>query len=73
MAELFWLISPEARVKLIQLQADRHKDKPTLEMAARKAPWELKVPKPAIPARTDMNDNELDKFMRSKPKGGARG
>lgn len=55
------------------LQAARHKDKPALDMAHRKAPWELDIPSPEIPVRTDMDEEELDKFMRSKPKGGQRG
>ena len=71
MAKLFWLIDQEARVKLILLQA-QHKDKPALDMAGRKAPWELDIPRPEIPVRTDMTKDELDKFMRSKPRGGRR-
>lgn len=73
MTELFWLVSQEARVQLILLQAARHKDKPALDMAHRKAPWELELPRPEIPVRPGMTKDELDKFMRSKPKGGKRG
>ncbi len=67
--EVFWLVSQEARVRLILLQAARHKDKPVLDMAHRKAPWEMESPKPKIPVHTDMTKDELDRFMRSKPKG----
>lgn len=73
MTELFWIISQEARVKLIQLQAECHKDKPTLDMAGRKAPWQQDIPRPEIPVRTDMTEEETDHFMRQKPHPGGRG
>jgi len=72
MAEIFWRISQEARVKLIQYQAEIHKDKPALDMAKQKAPWELETPRPEIPVHTDMSEEELDKFMRRKPRHPAR-
>jgi len=65
--EIFWLVDAQTRVKLIQLQAKLHKDKPVLDMWGRKAPWELESPKPEIPVHTDMTEEELDKFMRQKP------
>lgn len=71
MTELFWLVSQEARVRLIQFQAARHKDKPVLDMAHRKAPWELESPTPAIPVHTGMTNEETDRFMRQKPHPGA--
>lgn len=73
MTELFWRISAESQAKLMQYQDKHHKDKPTLDMAGRRAPWQQDIPSPVIPVRTDMDEEELDKFMRSKPKGGRRG
>lgn len=67
MAELFWRISDEARAKLIQYQAKHHKDKPALDIAGRKAPWELEPPRPEIPVQTGMTKDELDKFIRQPP------
>lgn len=72
MLEVFWLVSQEARIKLIQYQAEQHKDKPALDMAGRKAPWELESPRSEIPVRTDMTEKELGKFMRQRPKGPRR-
>ena len=71
--EVFWLVSQEARIQLIQFQAARHKDKPHLDMANRKVPWDLELPRQAIPVQTDMTEEELDKLMRQKPKTKARG
>jgi len=63
--EIFWLISDEARVKLIQYQHRRYKTK--LDMAGRQAPWERKPPSPRIPVRTGMTDDELSDFMERPP------
>ena len=65
--QIFWLIDEKARIKLIKLQAKLHKDKPTLDMFGWKAPWEMKPPKPKIPVNIDMDEIELEKFMRQKP------
>lgn len=73
MTELFWIISQEARVKQIKLQAESHKDKPALDMASRKAPWELEPPRPEIPVNSDMTEEEIDRFMRHKPHLGKEG
>jgi len=63
--EIFWLISDEARIKLIQYQHRRYKTK--LDMAGRKAPWERKPPSPRIPVHTGMTDDELSDFMERPP------
>ena len=73
MSMLFWEISQEGRIKLMQYQAENHKDKLALDMASRKAPWELELPRPEIPAKTDMTEEEVDHFMRQRPHPGKDG
>jgi len=63
--EIFWLISQEARVALIDYQHRRYKTK--LDLAGRKAPWELEPPRPEIPVRTGMTEDELRGFMERPP------
>ena len=63
--ELYWLISQEARVGLIEYQYRRHRTK--LAMAGMKAPWELPSPLPVIPVHAGMDEKELQKFMSEAP------
>ncbi len=63
--EIFWLISDEARVKLIQLQAG-YKKKPTLDIARDKAPWEVEPPSPHIDTEIE-SPEEIGQLMRQPP------
>ena len=63
--EVFWLISDEARVKLIQFQAG-FEDKPALDMAQEKAPWEKEPTKPHIDTAIETLE-DIDKIMRKPP------
>ena len=65
--QIFWLIDQQARVKLMQLQAELYKDKPTLDIARQKPPWELPNKTPEIPVATDMTDDQLGKFIKQPP------
>jgi len=65
MTELFWLIDPEARAKLMQFQYELYKKK--LDMADRKAPWEEEPPLPEVPVRTDMDEEEMGEFIKQPP------
>lgn len=64
---LFWCLKPEAQALLMQYQAEHHEDKPALDIASQKAPWQLPSPKPEIPLMTEEELEEVDRLMRQPP------
>jgi len=64
--ELFWQITQDARVKLMQYQAKRHRTK--LDIASETPPWLRPKPALKIPVSMDMTDEKLDKFIRQAPR-----
>lgn len=68
---IYWLVmwkNPQAIQDLDDYQKRVYKTH--LDMIGGKAPWELPVSLPKIPVRPGMTKDELDKFMRSKPRPG---
>lgn len=65
MPRLFWIISQEARLGLMQYQHRKHRKK--LEMADWEAPWQVPPPVPQIPVHADMTEDELQVFMSQPP------
>lgn len=64
MTELFWRIDQAARVALIQYQGKQHKDKPKLDMAGRKAPWERRsAPVINAPDYQELEKMETERVM----------
>lgn len=57
---LFWLISQQARVKLMQYQWNKYGTR--LDIPPRREP-----PPPVIPVRPDMTPEELGKFISQPP------
>jgi len=66
MAELFWRITQEARVGLMQYQEKHHRIK--LDIVSEVPSWLREKLPWKIPVSIDMTEKELDKFMRRKPK-----
>jgi len=64
--ELFWIITQDARVKLMQYQERHHRI--NLDIASRMPPWLRPKPVPEIPVSTGMTEEELDKFISQAPR-----
>lgn len=61
--ELFWVITPAERAKLMQLQDELYGT--ALDIASEIPPWLIKPPLPAVQPRTDMTPEELQVFISS--------
>lgn len=59
--EVFWLLKPKDRARLMQWQYAKYGLK--LEMASHSPPWEHIQAVPEIPVHTDMDEIELQKFI----------
>ena len=66
MPELFWRITQEARVGLMQYQEKHHRLK--LNIASEVPSWLREKLPWKIPVSTDMTGEELERFMKQKPK-----
>ena len=67
MSELFWVISDEAKITLCNLQWKLYGTK--LDMALQTPPHLQIPPTPEIPVSTEMDDDEMQRFISQAPKG----
>jgi len=66
MSELFWIISDKAKIALCNLQWELYGTK--LDMALQTPPHLQTPPTPAIPVSTDMDEEELQRFISQVPR-----
>ena len=65
MTEIFWLLKPSDRAKLIQLQYELYGTK--LDITSETPPWQIPPPVPEIPVRPYMTEEELQAFIAQPP------